>query len=128
MATNSASLSTINVVRRSSAKISVANANRDGTGAVVPLFSAAGANGSRLDAIQIKAQGTTTAGTIRLYLNGVLFDEVSVPATILNPIFSPTWAAVYVPPTTYNLAGPDVISASTVNGEQFNLCAFGWDY
>lgn len=48
------------------ADISVANANRDGTGTIVTGFIA-GASGSRVDRIDIKAIGTTTAGTVRAF-------------------------------------------------------------
>lgn len=48
-------------------KLTTANTNLDGTGSVVLLYTA-GANGSRIDKVKIKAQGTTTAGVIRCFL------------------------------------------------------------
>lgn len=52
--------------RNTIADISAANTNRDGTGTIVVGF-VAGASGSRADRIEIKATGTTTAGTIRAF-------------------------------------------------------------
>lgn len=46
--------------------ISAANTNRDGTGTIVTGF-VAGASGSRVDRIEIKATGTTTAGIVRAF-------------------------------------------------------------
>lgn len=48
------------------ADISAANTNRDGTGTIVTGFIA-GASGSRVDRIEIKSTGTTTAGTVRAF-------------------------------------------------------------
>lgn len=47
-------------------QISAANTNRDGTGTIVGGFLS-GANGGRLDRIEIKATGTTTAGMVRAF-------------------------------------------------------------
>lgn len=49
------------------AQVSVANANRDGTGAVGVVLTA-GASGARIDALAVKATGTTTAGMLRFFL------------------------------------------------------------
>lgn len=48
--------------------ISTANPNRDGTGTLGTLHTAAG-SGSRIEEIDIKARATTTAGMIRLFLH-----------------------------------------------------------
>jgi hypothetical protein len=48
------------------ATISTANTNRDGTGTITSVFTA-GANGSRVERIEIKANATTTAGMVRLF-------------------------------------------------------------
>lgn len=52
--------------RNTTADISVANTNRDGTGTIVTGF-VAGAAGARVDRIEIKATGTTTAGMVRAF-------------------------------------------------------------
>ena len=49
-----------NVPRCAIGQISTANAARDGTGTIGTIFSA-GTSGSRIDAINLKATGTTTA-------------------------------------------------------------------
>lgn len=50
------------------ARTATANTNRDGTGTLSLIFTA-GANGSRVKRILVKATVTTTAGMIRLYLH-----------------------------------------------------------
>lgn len=52
--------------RKVLADVSAANTNRDGTGTIVTGF-VAGASGSRVDRIEIKATGTTTAGMVRAF-------------------------------------------------------------
>lgn len=54
--------------RTAIAQISVANANRDGTGTIVSVITG-GANGTRVDDITIQATATTTAGIVRLFLS-----------------------------------------------------------
>lgn len=116
-------------------QVSVANTNRDGTGTIVTIFSA-GANGSRIDAINLKAVGTTTAGMLRLFLhdgtNARLLTEVPVVAITPSGTL-PTWEAQLnvntmaqvlplVLPTGYSLR------ASTHNAETFNVSALGGDF
>jgi len=48
-------------------RISTANANRDGTGTLGTLFTA-GANGAFFRGFRWQAEATTTAGTIRLFI------------------------------------------------------------
>lgn len=116
-------------------QVSVANTNRDGTGAIVTVFSA-GASGSRIDAIDLKAVGTTTAGMIRLFIhdgtNARLLTEV--PVTAITPSGTlPSWEAQLntntmtqvlplVLPTGYSLR------AATNNAETFNVIALGGDF
>jgi PKD repeat protein len=49
------------------AQVSAANANRDGSGTVVTVYTA-GAYGGRIERIALKAVVTTTAGMVRLFL------------------------------------------------------------
>ena len=116
-------------------QVSVANTNRDGTGTIVTVFSA-GASGSRIDAIDLKAVGTTTAGMIRLFIhdgaNARLLTEV--PVTAITPSGTlPSWEAQLntntmtqvlplVLPTGYSL------HAATNNAETFNVIALGGDF
>ncbi len=116
-------------------QVSVANANRDGTGTIVTVFSA-GASGSRIDAIDLKAVGTTTAGMVRLFIHDGADARLltEVPVIALTPSGTlPSWEAQLntntmtqvlplVLPTGYSLR------AATNNAETFNLLAFGGDF
>jgi hypothetical protein len=117
------------------AQIATANALRDGTGTLGTVFSA-GASGSRIDAINLKATATTTAGTIRLFIsdgtNHRLLTEVPVAANTPSAT-QPAWEAAlnqqtfaqYLPlviPTGYSLR------ASTEKAETFNVIAIGGDF
>ncbi|MEN9885488.1 MAG: hypothetical protein RL758_66 [Pseudomonadota bacterium] len=117
------------------AQISTANTARDGTGTIGTVFTAA-ATGSRIDAINIKATGTTTAGMIRLFIHdgstSRLIDEVPVLATTPSatvPSFevnlNTNTMAHFLPiilPNGFSLR------ASTNNAETFNVIAFGGDF
>lgn len=117
------------------AQIATANANRDGTGTIDTVFTA-GASGSRIDAINLKATGTTTAGMIRLFVHdgttARLLTEVPVVAVTPSST-TPSWEAQLntnsmsqvlplVIPTGYSLR------ASTNNAETFNVIAIGGDF
>lgn len=116
-------------------QVSVANTARDGTGTLATIFQA-GASGSRIDAINLKAVGTTTAGMLRLFLhdgtNARLLTEVPVVASTPSGTL-PAWEAQLnvntmtqvlplVLPTGYSLR------ASTNNAETFNIIALGGDF
>ena len=112
------------------AALSVANTNRDGSGTLGIVFTA-GANGSRVDKAVVRATGTTTPGTVRLYIyNGTtaaLFTEVIVTAVTVSAS-TPAFEGVIdflgglVLPSGYSLR------ASTNNAETFNVVAFGGDF
>ena len=119
-------------------QISTANTNRDGTGTLGTVFTA-GASGSRIDAVEIQATGTTTAGMVRLFLhdgtNARMICEVPVVAVTPSGTV-PAWSAlvnsqgmnngtIQLPisiPTGWSLR------ASTNNAETFNVIAFGGDF
>lgn len=116
-------------------QVSTANTNRDGTGTIGTIFTA-GASGSRIDAIDLKAVGTTTAGMIRLFIhdgaNARLLTEVPVIAITPSGTL-PSWETQLntntmtqvlplILPTGYSLR------AATNNAETFNLLAFGGDF
>ena len=116
-------------------QVSVANTNRDGTGTIVTVFSA-GASGSRIDAIDLKAVGTTTAGMIRLFIHDGADARLltELPVTAITPSGTlPSWEAQLntntmtqvlplVLPTGYSLR------AATNNAETFNVIALGGDF
>lgn len=116
-------------------QISTANTNRDGTGTIRTILTA-GASGSRVDAIVVKATGTTTAGTVRLFIhdgvNARLLTELPVVAVTPSATL-PAWEVQlnastmsqllpFALPTGYSLW------ASTEKAETFNLIAFGGDF
>lgn len=117
------------------AQISTANTGRDGTGTIGTVFTA-GASGSRIDAIDVTATGTTTAGMVRLFLhNGTTaYLWAELPVLALTPSATlPAWQAQItantmshllpiVLPTGYSLR------AATNNAETFNVIAFGGDF
>lgn len=115
------------------AAISTANTNRDGTGTIDTVFSA-GASGSRIDAVTIKATGTTTAGMVRLFVDSgataYLFAELPVlaitPASTL-PAFEATVSAANSPAFPLTLPTGYSLCASTHNAESFNILAQGGD-
>lgn len=118
-----------------SGQVSTANTNRDGTGTIATIFTA-GASGSRIDAINLKAVATTTAGMIRLFIhdgtNTRLLTEV--PVVPLTPSATvPSWESQLnsntmtqvlpiILPTGFSLR------ASTNNAETFNVIAVGGDF
>jgi hypothetical protein len=115
--------------------ISTANTNRDGTGTIGTVF-AAGSSGSRIDAIDLQATATTTAGMIRLFIHdgttAHLINEIPVSAITPSGTL-PAWSAQLntntmtqilpiVLPTGYSLR------AATNNAESFKVIAFGGDF
>lgn len=103
-----------------------ANTNRDGTGTLATVCTAAG-NGTKLDRIVIEAVGTTTVGVVRLYVydgsNNRLWREVLVtaitPSTTVMAYRAEILLEHFVLPSGYSL------KASTHNAETFNIFAHG---
>lgn len=118
-----------------SGQVSVANTNRDGTGTIATIFSAA-ASGSRIDAIDLKAVGTTTAGMIRLFIHdgaaARLLTEINVGA-VTPSATQPSWE-VQLNTNTMTQVLPLVLPngyslrASTEKAETFNVIAVGGDF
>lgn len=116
-------------------QVTTANTNRDGTGTIATIFTA-GASGSRIDAINLKAIATTTTGMIRLFIhdgtNARLLTELPVLAVTPSGT-APSWETQLntntftqvlplILPTGYSLR------ASTNNAETFNVIAVGGDF
>jgi len=110
-------------------QVSAANTNRDGTGTLVDIVTAA-ANGSRLDEIDILGPGTATAGVVRLFLNDGtntrLFKEVMVTATTPSTSVE-VFRAVLAFAEGLVLPSGWKLKASTHNAEAFNVVARGGD-
>lgn len=112
------------------ANIAAANTNRDGTGTIGTVFTAA-ASGSRVDVITVQARATTTAGMIRLYVHdgttAFLFREIVVPAIVPAAAVQAFNVSLTIEgglslPVNYSLR------ASTNNAESFNVMAQGGDF
>jgi hypothetical protein len=104
-----------NSPKHSCAQLSVANANRDGTGDIQIVFTAATA-GSRIDTVHIKAVGTTTAGMVRLYLYDGTYTRLwaEVPIGAVTP-------SATVPAFDTNLNSqqhPDLLPLLLANGQK----------
>lgn len=75
--------------------LTTANTAKDGTGTVATLFTA-GANGSKIDQIKVRALGTNVATVLRLFVNNgsanstaannTLIHEVTIAATTLSEV------------------------------------------
>jgi len=113
-----------------SASATVANANRDGTGTVVALVTG-NAAGTRITMIRIKAEVTTTAGSLRVMINdgtSYLIHEFDVDANTVsatNGGFSAEW--VPTDPIILPTAAT-TINVATENAEKINVFAFGGDF
>lgn len=109
-------------------QVTAANPNRDGTGALVVLFTA-GVNGARVDYVVVKAIVTTTAGMIRIYISdGVnirLWDELSVAAIVPSGTVQAFRGVVQL---GFQLPVGYSIQASTENAEAANCFVHGSEY
>lgn len=97
-------------------KISTANPNRDGTGAMGVLYTGAPAyqSGSRLDKLQVQALGDTTTGMLRLFL---------VKGAPGMPISSITFSGTTATVTTtgnHNLVTGDLVTLQNVMPDLYN--------
>lgn len=108
--------------------VSVANTALDGTGTLATVFTA-GASGSRLDNVAIKATASTVQGVVRLFVhNGTtafLLTEIDVLAvTVGNTVrsFENGVLLNIVLPTGWSLR------ASTSIAQTLNVIAVGGDF
>jgi hypothetical protein len=121
---------------------SAANTNRDGTG-TIGLLCAARVPGSRVQRVQLRATGTTTAGVIRIFkrdsglaLNGDgtiaswsapswrLIEEVLV--TALTPgTTQKVWSGEWAPLDGFDLGPFEALGIATHNAEGFTAQVFG---
>lgn len=116
--------------RREIADISAANTNRDGTGTIVSGFTS-GASGSRVDRIEFKAVGVTTAGMLRAYLKDgagawKLWREYPVDA--ITPSASVATFTVRDDDIGAVLKSGMQIGYSTHNAEAFAVHTMGGDF
>lgn len=92
-----------------------ANTAKDGTGAVVTLYTA-GVNGSKISEIQVCYTGTSVATVLRLFINNgadptvatnnTLYKSITVPANTLSEVAAAadvTTAMALLLPASYKL-------------------------
>lgn len=95
-------------------RISAANTNRDGTGTVYVILTG-GANGTRVDRVNWKATGTTTAGVVRLYLK-----DTGTPSTRL---LAEALVSALTPSATVKSAEGEFVRT---DGQPLALVPSGW--
>jgi hypothetical protein len=130
MATNPQFASVANI---QGGKLTTANPNLDGTGAVVTVFTAS-ANGSRVHRITVKATQSVVAGLVRIFLhngsNYFLFREVIISLTTIS-------ATVQSAEEVLELFGEEAIllpnsnwsiRASTTISQNFDVIVEGANY
>lgn len=120
--------------RLGSGLLSVANANRDGSGSIVAILTA-GANGTRLETANIKARDTTTGGMVRFFMfDGTstyrLLHEEPVLAVTPSGILASFAAAIdWTQPGLFRfLPSPWSIVAATHNAEAIFVEVWGADF
>lgn len=115
--------------RHDRVSFATANTNRDGTGTLGDVITGA-TNGTHIQHVKIKAEGTTTAGMIRLYLydlsTTLMLKEISVTAITPSATVQ-SWEAEWVPTTNLILLENEILRVSTHNAETFTAFAFGGD-
>ena len=112
----------IGTVKSPSVAISTANALRDGTGTLGTVHTA-GANGARIDKINITATVTTTAGMIRLFAGPTgqfLIAEIPVFANTVSAT-NPAWSSSIVFEQGLMLQATYILKAGTEKAENFNV-------
>lgn len=92
-----------------------ANTAKDGTGTMVTVFTA-GANGSKIDQIKVRALGTNVATVLRFFINNgltnatpannTLIHEVTIAATTVNETAALTDNDVTIAKNTTETAVP----------------------
>jgi len=108
-------------------QITTANPNRNGTGALVTIVTAA-VNGTRIDYAEIKATGSTSSGMVRLYLHdgttAWLLTEVEIPVVVATGT-QKTFEQLIELAGGLTIPSGWSLRASTEVGEIFNVFAFG---
>ena len=113
--------------------VNTANPNRDGTGTLFEVLTAAN-NGVIINSVTIKAQDSTSEGMVRLFIGAgaetkYLLEEFNVPSTCLNGAIA-SFSATIPFPSGFSLASGESLFASSETGDLFNVFAEGieWTY
>ena len=113
------------------ARIATANLLRDGTGTLGTVWTV-GTSGGRLEAIRVQAEGTTTAGIVRIFIqkagagNNELIKEIMVAAVTPSASIE-AWSDWWIPPVPIPLENGDIVKAGTNAAETFSVWAMGGD-
>lgn len=118
------------------ANITTANTAMDGTGTVITCFTA-GANGSYVSSISVRALGTNTASVLRVFQNNgssnttagnnVLIADFTLPATTASN--TAALAPVDIPINRMLPAGHVLnLTLGTTVSAGYAVCAWGGDY
>lgn len=132
MAANTAAIF-IETPKAPKVRISTANTARDGTGTLGTLYTA-GADGSFFKGFRFQAEGTTTAGVIRLFIQTAGAGNHELKREMLVSAVTPTTAVEatsgeWYPAFGIMLGAGDVVSVSTHNAEAFSCwLEAGGDY
>lgn len=115
-------------------RISTANTARDGSGTLGTLFTA-GSNGAFFKGFRWQAEGTTTAGFIRLFVQaagaGNFELKYETIVTAVTPVVgvTPATSGEWFPAYGIMLGAGDVVKVSTHIGETFSCwLEAGGDY
>lgn len=106
-------------------KIATANTNTDGTGTLGAVLTGS-TNGTGVTSITIKAEVTTTAGMVRLYIDNLSIVCLIYEQNIAAITKTATVAAFYVNIPFEDLIIPSgyILKASTEKAESFSIIAF----
>jgi hypothetical protein len=111
-------------------QVTVANANRDGTGTLVTVATGT-THGTLIESVRVKAIVTTTAGMVRLFIddgsNVRLIGEILVSAITVSATVA-AFVADWTPPSDLILPDTWELQASTENAEAMNVIALGGNY
>lgn len=111
--------------------VDTANATLTGAaGSVITIYTP-GADGGRIDLIRVKAQVTTTAGMVRLFIhdgtNNRLWAEIPVSAIVPSATVE-SFEAELVPTRPLVLPSGYSLRATTEKSEAMNVFAHGGDF
>jgi len=108
---------------------STANTNLDGSGTLTSAIVTGASNGTQIQSVSVKAQVSTTAGMVRLFLydgtNTKLLKEVPVPAVTKSATAHSFSRSVDL---DFALKSGWSLKASTEKGESINVIAEGLDW
>lgn len=114
--------------RIATVQMTAANTARDGTGTLYTLDTG-GTNGTLVSWIMFQAITSTSAGTLRIFLNGQLFQEIATQgATPSGTSPAESHVVVFSFPQQLVLGNGQTLQAATNNAETWNVLGFMGDF